>query len=1140
MPPQTCAWKAERESAALTMMHFAKPENALRRADELISVGRKDDALVALHDVLSSKRHRTWQPAIEAVILRFLTVCVEAKKGKAAKDGLIQYRIICQQINVASMETVLRHFMTLADTATTDALSQAESIGVSALANLLDMDDLEAEETPESLMLATIGGQGDSKKRTERQVDDSPTGAAASAASQTPHPALRRRRRPPPHAQRLHRRRRRRPLPPRTPSPHPSSQVVTPSLKFLWETFRTVLEILRNNSKLEELYKYTASRAFAFCIKYKRGVEFRRLCEILRNHIQSQTKYDPKWKDREPPTPESLQMHLETRFAQLSTAIEMELWQEAYRTVEDVHSLISQMKRPPRPATMAGYHAQLAQIFSVADNHLFHAYALARLYTISKGLKNPPGPEEMQSLASRAVLAALAIPPTNPVLDLNLLEYDLEHEKTKRMASMLSFPASASRVHLLAEVKAKGILAAARPDVVQLHAMLEAPHFPLDLAAQAGPVLAGITGVESLAQYDVAMRRLVGLRMLQQMERVYIVIRIEHVQQAISLLGWPEIESLMLWAVKRDLLTLRIDYKSGTINQRATKADATASAEVRDSLSRFATALEAVGGKLHAAEIERRKAEVRARLYGSIESGVQEEHQKILSRRLIIERRKEELERVTMETEKESARLRALTVAADDAEERARLTKEGIRREAERAELRKEEEQQAEMRKLAAAMAEQRLNMKITKMKVGEDGVKIETDIEKLATKSREELVREQRELMMDERTEFEKRLETMTRRHDYLERARREVEREVLKAKWETQQLEDRKTHAEQAEVHKVQMQASRVADVAEKGRFSRMSGNVAVFTERLMSKRREAHVEVVAAWHKDQAEHAEERRRLREEAEAEERAREEMIDRARREAEEEEARRIQEEAEKAAARKAAEEERERVNERMRARETELEEKKKSDIADRAAERLQARDAAGKSWAADDDDGELPQLARTGKPEGAPKGDEANDGWKPAGGARGGGGRGAEGAEWERRPLSGAAPPPARDGPQGRGGDRWGGGGGGDDRGPVRGGGFEPRGDRGGKGDGPPRGGGDDRGPPQRGGGFEPRGDRGPPRGGGDDRGPPQRGGGFEPRGDRGGKGDGPPRGGKGDGPPRDRPPPRSAAGGDAPARKW
>jgi hypothetical protein len=60
----------------------------------------------------------------------------------------------------------------------------------------------------------------------------------------------------------------------------------------------------------------------------QRAVEFRRLCEILRNHIQSQTKNDPKWKDKEPLTPEAMQTHLETRFSQLSTAIDMALWQE--------------------------------------------------------------------------------------------------------------------------------------------------------------------------------------------------------------------------------------------------------------------------------------------------------------------------------------------------------------------------------------------------------------------------------------------------------------------------------------------------------------------------------------------------------------------------------------------------------------------------------------------------------------------------------------------------------------------------------------------------------------------------------------------------------------------------------------------
>ena len=75
------------------------------------------------------------------------------------------------------------------------------------------------------------------------------------------------------------------------------------------------------------LLQMTAHRAFQFCLQYKRTTEFRRLCEILRNHLTNLNKYRDQ-RDRPDLTqPESLQLYLETRFEQLKIATELELWQ---------------------------------------------------------------------------------------------------------------------------------------------------------------------------------------------------------------------------------------------------------------------------------------------------------------------------------------------------------------------------------------------------------------------------------------------------------------------------------------------------------------------------------------------------------------------------------------------------------------------------------------------------------------------------------------------------------------------------------------------------------------------------------------------------------------------------------------------
>jgi len=96
--------------------NFPKPENALKRAEELLRVGQKQAALQTLHNVFtsSSRRYRTWSTVYETIIVRHLDLCCEMRKGRHAKEALQQYRNMCQTTNISSLEDVITHFMTRA------------------------------------------------------------------------------------------------------------------------------------------------------------------------------------------------------------------------------------------------------------------------------------------------------------------------------------------------------------------------------------------------------------------------------------------------------------------------------------------------------------------------------------------------------------------------------------------------------------------------------------------------------------------------------------------------------------------------------------------------------------------------------------------------------------------------------------------------------------------------------------------------------------------------------------------------------------------------------------------------------------------------------------------------------------------
>ncbi|CAL5000509.1 unnamed protein product [Urochloa decumbens] len=758
------------------MATFAKPENALKRAEELIHVGQKQAALQALHDLITSKRYRSWQKPLEKIMMKYVELCVDLRKGRFAKDGLIQYRIVCQQVNVSSLEDVIKHFMQLSNEKAEQAKSQAE-----ALEDALDVEDLEADKRPEDLMLSFVSGEK-GKDRSDKEV-------------------------------------------------------VTPWFKFLWETYRTVLEILRNNSKLEALYAMTAHRAFQFCKQYKRTTEFRRLCEIIRNHLANLNKYRDQRDRPDLTAPESLQLYLDTRVEQLKVATELSLWQEAFRSVEDIHGLMSMVKKMPKPSVLVVYYAKLTEIFWISDSHLYHAYAWLKLFNLQKSYNKNLSQKDLQLIASSVLLAALSVAPYDQKYGASHLETENEKERNMRMANLVNFSLDSkrenrelpSRASLLSELVSKGVLSCASQEVRDLYNLLEHEFLPLDLASKVQPLLSKISKIGGklssassvpevkLSQYISALEKLTTLRVLQQASQIFQSMKIDMLSRMIPFFDFAVVEKISVDAVKRNFVAIKVNHLSGAVHFGTVDIES-------DGLSEH---LSVLADSLNKARNQIRPPVKKASKLGesliSLAGVVENEHRRLLARKSIIEKRKEDLERQILEKEKLEETKRASFQKKTADEERIRLLNEQRQREQERIRKEIEEKNKAEARKLLEDLTK----------KAGKKTVALEGELTKEAVM--ELALNEQ----LKERQEMEKKLQKLAKTMDYLERAKREVEVPLIEEAFK-KRLEEEKILHEQEQLREIELSKQHHAgDLQEKNRLSRMLEHKNAFQERIVQRR-------------------------------------------------------------------------------------------------------------------------------------------------------------------------------------------------------------------------------------------------------------------------------------------------------------
>eukprot|EP00750_Incisomonas_marina_P022235 INCI4951.1.p1 GENE.INCI4951.1~~INCI4951.1.p1 ORF type:complete len:924 (+),score=232.76 INCI4951.1:99-2870(+) len=774
------------------------PNGAISRAREFLKVGKKINAVQILHSflVLMVKRGRPWEQNHEKVMTLYLDICVDLRDAPQAKDGIHQYRSISQQTAPQSLRAVVQHLINVSQ------------------------EKLDAAKAECAKQIAD-----NAVSRVER------FGAVNTILSQvsldTDEDRLKR-------------------------------LIVQPWVIFLWESYRSSLELLRNNQALHAQYHTLAVAAYDFCVDNSCQHEFKRLCEIVRRHYQNIVDDNAKPEAQLALWEKKIKVHgvridsnfierqLLTRFSQMEHSASLELWTEVWRTIQDIHDIIASTPRELKPKIRAEFYLKASRVFLQSGNPLFHAYALSKHYALSKAFNRGITPEQLAEIASALLLATISVNVTN----LNIV-YGAENveQKNRAIALQLNFDADPSRDALLADILQMGVLEDVTPQVRALYVCLEEDFAPLQLVDRFTKAMSAVAAdrdgtfgkIVSLDSYRRDLEVLAVVRLLEHLASVYDKFTIDNFAALISKtsVSFAEVETIVARQCSQAAaaggasgsLNVQIDHRNGTLNFHTGGPEGE---RIHAQLATLSVRLQAVVEDIEPPEFRTARQNIRANFFNSIREAAPAENDGMQGRQDVIEARKVQMEkrRYIEEQQKQAdevaAKKRKEEEIAKSMEEQQR------RREETRAKLKDLEAQ----RKAVKAYAVQQLGTTEAKALVENLG-------KNLSMEEVDEAMQEVHEKKMKEELSNQKKKRALHRHLDYSTRALREAEVPII---------EEHYTKLAQANLQRVKDQITkdyaakrkRWEELREKkGQIIHLRDDVAAFHETLMESRRTAMAE-------------------------------------------------------------------------------------------------------------------------------------------------------------------------------------------------------------------------------------------------------------------------------------------------------
>lgn len=360
-----------------------------------------------------------------------------------------------------------------------------------------------------------------------------------------------------------------------------------PYLKYQWSVYRCVLDVLRNNQKLDPLYQETVRCAIRFCVAHERTSEYRKLCDVCRKHLNWIFEHQTPGKNYvEIGTQCILSIYLNTRFELLENATKLQLWQEAYRLITDIHILRQRSDATLDPALEKSYYQKLSQIFIGSDNMVLHAYSLIRSFVIQrdefereeagevikrKKGEDAPTEDDIKSLAMMCLLSVCATPPPRCRSQTIGPPLNFSEDKFRLMCDKLNFYARPNQHNLIKQLEQEDIYDLLNENFSRIRQIMLENHSPLNLCSEVVRVMDAIIDANpELDVYMEPMKKAAARKLVISVSQMYKVITFERLQQ-MFFEGWQQsdVEKLLLEMTEEGSIWCRLSHMHGTCNFRA-------------------------------------------------------------------------------------------------------------------------------------------------------------------------------------------------------------------------------------------------------------------------------------------------------------------------------------------------------------------------------------------------------------------------------------------------------------------------------------------------------------------------------------------------------------------------------------------